>query len=221
MHYEANYRYPLIVWLHSDGFNENQVCHVMPHISTRNYLATGIRAPQAIDSSGHRFAWSDGIASLESAECSVLEAVNRTAQQYSVHAQRIILAGYQEGGSMALQIAMQNPELFSAAISLGGEFRLNPEMEIDRERLRERKLPMLWQRSLESGRFDEESLADEIRGAASIKAQLEIRQYRNGDEMNSVVLSDMDRWIMNHVVAGAPFAKIHQWDTSPISFSDN
>lgn len=221
MHYEANYRYPLIVWLHSDGFNENQVCHVMPHISTRNFLATGIRAPQACDSSGHRFAWSAGGASLESAELSVLEAINRTAQQFSVHAERIILAGYQRGGSMAMQIAMQNPELFSAAVSLGGEFRLDSDLDIDRDRLSERKLPMLWQQSLDSERYDEEKLVKEIRAAASIKAQLEIRQYRNDDEMNTVVLSDLDRWIMNHVVSGAPVARMHQWDTSPTSFSDN
>jgi phospholipase/carboxylesterase len=221
MHYEANYRYPLIVWLHSDGFNENQVCQVMPHISTRNYLATGVRAPKAADASGHRFDWGENSSSLESAERSVLEAVNRAAKQYSVHAERIVLAGYRHGGSMAMHIAMQNPELFSAAISLGGEFRLRSEMTVDRERLRERRLPMLWQHSICGQRYDEQKLALEIQAAASVKMRLEIRQYRNEDEMNTVVLSDLDHWIMSHVVSGAPVAKMHRWDTSPTSFSDN
>jgi phospholipase/carboxylesterase len=221
MHYEANYRYPLIVWLHSDGFNENQVCQVIPHISTRNYLATGVRAPKAADASGHRFDWGETASSLESAERSVLEAINRAAKQYSVHAERIVLAGFRQGGSMAMHIAMQNPELFSAAISLGGEFRLRREMTVDRERLRERRLPMLWQHSICDKQYNEEKLAAEIQAAASVKARLEIRQYRNDDEMNTVVLSDLDHWIMNHVVSGAPVAKMQTWDTSPTSFSDN
>ncbi|MCO8124427.1 dienelactone hydrolase family protein [Stieleria sp. TO1_6] len=221
LHYESNYRYPLIVWLHSDGFNENQVCHVMPHVSTRNYLATGIRAPKSSDASGHRFEWGGGVTALESAERTVLQAINRAADQYSVHAERIVLAGYQRGGEMALRIAMQNPELFAAAISLGGEFGLPNENLIDRERLRQRRLPMLWQRSIENQDFSSERFLGEIQAAISIKAQLEIRQYRNSDEMNSVVLADLDRWVMDHVVNGAPVVKMNPWDTSPTSFSDN
>ncbi|MCA9135521.1 MAG: hypothetical protein KDB00_02150 [Planctomycetales bacterium] len=221
LHYEANYRYPLIVWLHNDGFNENQVCHVMPHVSSRNYLATGIRAPMALDSSGHRFAWSDSGAALQSAEQCVLEAIDRAASQYSVHAERIILAGYHRGGTMATRIAMRHPELFAAAISLGGSFELPPASELDRQRLQERRLPMLWQRSLGADHYCEADLIAEIGAASSIGAQLEIRQYRNDDEMNTVVLSDLDRWVMNHVVCGASVAKMNRWDTSPTSFSDN
>ncbi|WP_182869470.1 alpha/beta hydrolase [Rhodopirellula sp. JC639] len=221
LHYESNYRYPLIVWLHSDGFNENQVCHVMPHVSSRNYVATGVRAPSASDPSGHRFAWSNSAAAMQWAERSVLEAIDRTAAQYSVHAQRIILAGYQNGGTMAARIAMRHPERFAAAISLGGAFQLPASSELDRQRLKDRRLPMLWQRSIESEFYDQTRLVSEIQAASSIGAQLEIRQYRNDDEMNTAVLSDLDRWIMNHVVNGAPVAKLSPWDTSPTSFSDN
>lgn len=221
MHYEANYRYPLIVWLHSEGYNENQVCHVMPHVSTRNYLATGIRAPQAIDSSGHRFGWGDSLAAQHSAERCVLEAIERTASQFSIHAGRIVIAGYHEGGTMALQIAMQNPELFAAAVSLGGPLQCGPLQSLDQERLAARRLPMLWQCSLQSEVYDEQRLVEEIKLASEIKAQLEVRQYRNDDEMNTAVLSDLDRWVMEHVVSGAPVAKMHRWDTSPTSFSDN
>lgn len=221
LHYEQNYRYPLIVWLHSDGFNENQVCHVMPHVSSRNYLATGIRAPMASDASGHRFQWTDSAASLHSAERSVLAAIDSAANQYSVNAQRIVLAGYQRGGTMAMRIAMQHPEMFAAAISLGGAFELPCEGKLDRQRLRERRLPMLWQCSLQSEQYDESRLAGEIEAAHSIAARLEVRQYRNDDEMNTAVLRDLDRWIMNHVVSGSPVAKMNRWDTSPTSFSDN
>src|SRR5262245_30987235 len=37
LHYERNYAYPLIVWLHGPDDDERQVTRVMPHVSTRNY----------------------------------------------------------------------------------------------------------------------------------------------------------------------------------------
>jgi predicted peptidase len=34
--YEANYAYPLVVWLHNAGGDERQLARVMPLVSTRN-----------------------------------------------------------------------------------------------------------------------------------------------------------------------------------------
>jgi phospholipase/carboxylesterase len=221
LHYERNYAYPLIVWLHSDGFNENQICHVMPHVSKRNYLATGIRAPQAADASGHRFRWLDSPSALQAAEQSVLRAIQQATDQFNVHPQRVVVAGYQQGGTMALQLALRNPRRFAAAVSLGGPFRHEALAGLDSASLIARRLPMLWQRSIRSPAYDEDALVAEIKAAAAIKPQLEVRQYCNEDEMNTVVLADLDRWIMEHVVGGAPVVKMSRWDTSPTSFSDN
>lgn len=221
MHYERNYRYPLIVWLHSDGFNENQVCQLMPHISTRNYIATGVRATVAMDSVGHRFEWGDSAAAVQAAEDSVLEAIDRVAADYSVHAERIVLAGYRSGGSMAMRIAMRQPDLFAAAISLGGEIGTVDGMPNQLEQLKERRLPMLWQWSLESDHYDETRIAQQIQVAQSLRTRLEIRQYRNDDEINTAVLSDLNQWVMQHVVCGSPVGKLDRWDSHPTSFSDN
>jgi phospholipase/carboxylesterase len=221
LHYEPNYRYPLIVWLHSDGFNENQVCQVMPHVSMRNYLATGVRAPRSLDSAGHRFEWSHTPAAMEAARRSVLASVQRAANTYNVHPDRIVLAGYRSGGTTALHLAMQEPETFAAAVSLGGGIGSVQGAKLDMARLRRRRLPMLWQMSLESHWYDESRVASDVRTIAGIRTPLEIRQYCNDDEMNTAVLKDLDRWIMDHVVSGAPVGKLNEWDTSPTSFSDN
>ncbi|MEO1530393.1 MAG: alpha/beta hydrolase-fold protein [Planctomycetota bacterium] len=221
MHYEPNYQYPLLVWLHSDGFNENQVCHVIPHISTRNYLAVGVRATQATDAAGHRFRWHESGSGLAAAERGVWDAIERAREEYNVHSDRIVLAGYQRGGAMALRIALRHPDFFSAAISLGGNLGSLCSMGLDVNQLRERRLPMLWQWSLQSSTYDEARLVEEIKSAMDLRARLEIRQYRNDDEMNTAVLSDLNQWIMNHVVSGAPVGKMGQWDSSPVSFSEN
>ena len=219
LHYEPNYAYPLIIWLHSDGFNENQVNHVMPHISTRNYIATGIRGPVAIDANGHRFAWRTTSSAMASVERCVFEAINRAQDQYSVHAQRVVIAGYQSGGSTALQIAARHPQRFAAAVSMGGSFagsvadsslQQNPAHP-----------PMLWQHALASSWYDQDQLVQDVKQAMAIRAKVEIRQYQMDDEMNTAVLADLDRWMMNHVVNGQPVAKVNTWDSSPVLFSDN
>ena len=44
LHYEPNYAYPLIVWLHGAQDDERQLKRVMPFISLRNYVAVAPRA---------------------------------------------------------------------------------------------------------------------------------------------------------------------------------
>lgn len=43
LHYEPNYAYPLLVWLHGPGESEQQLRRVMPSISLRNYVAVAPR----------------------------------------------------------------------------------------------------------------------------------------------------------------------------------
>ena len=47
LHYEPNYAYPLVVWLHGPGDGHRQLKQVMPHISLRNYVAVAPGWPQS------------------------------------------------------------------------------------------------------------------------------------------------------------------------------
>ena len=38
LHYEPNYAYPLLVWLHGPGESHSALKQVMPHVSMRNYV---------------------------------------------------------------------------------------------------------------------------------------------------------------------------------------
>ena len=221
IHYEANYKYPLIVWLHSDGFNENQVDHVMPHVSTRNYLATGVRGTRAADSVGHRFDWHNSVSAVDAAHEKVLCAIDEVADRYAVHSSRIILAGYQTGGTMAMRIAMRDPERFAAVVSLGGRMPQGGHTFANLDAIRERALPMLWQWGGDNPNYSQESLTEDIRQAMLLKAKVEIRQYNDDDEMNTAALSDLNDWIMSRVVLGESMNDSQRWDTSPVCFSAN
>ena len=70
LHYTPSYEYPLVIWLHSNGFNENQIDHVMPYISLRNYVGVGIRGTKAADSIGSSM-YSPAVASARSLRASL------------------------------------------------------------------------------------------------------------------------------------------------------
>lgn len=221
LHYEPNYRYPLIVWLHSDGFNENQVDHVMPHISVRNYIAAGVRGIRAADSVGHRFDWHDSPASVAAAEDAVSASIDEASEQFSVHPERIVLAGYGTGGTMAMRIAMSQPRRFAAAISLGGVMPSGRNVLSNLAALRSRRMPMLWLWGTEGRGFEPQRLKDDIRLAMMIRASVEIRQYSTEDEMDTVALADVNEWIMSRVVSDRSSVADQRWATSPTAYSAN
>lgn len=220
VHYTPTYAYPLIVWFHNNGHNEHQIDSVMPHISLRNHVGVGIRAPRAADTKGHRFDWHDSRSSVFAAHDATCEAVDEAMHRFSIHPSRVVLAGYREGGTMAQRVALREPERFAGVISLGGRLPQQGAMG-NLSQLRPRRLPMLWQWGRDNPEFTDENLKADCRLTMSIGADLEIRQYPDDDEMNTVVLADVDDWIMRRIVAASSISSSDRWATSPIAYSRN
>lgn len=239
MYYEKNYQYPLVVWLHNDGFNENQVCQVMPHISDRNHLAVGIRAPQAMDESGQRFAWSldqEGVATVSR---QIDHVIAELAGQFNIHEDRVVLAGYQSGGSMAMQVALRNAGKYAAVISMGGRMDWPlagvleaGALEVAGQQvgcLQGKPFSILWQRAMLETGFDQPSILSDVQRVQSLGLPMEVRQYQDDDEMNTVALDDVNQWIMRHVVAGESIVSAETrcdashdcWKSMQRTFSDN
>ncbi len=218
IHYSSGYRYPLIVWLHNDGFNENQINHVMPHVSLRNYVGVGVRGNRAADSMGHRFDWHDSPAAIGIAHDNIVDATDEAIDRYSIHDRRIVLAGFGAGGTMAIRIAMRDPRRFAAAVSVGGRM---PQGSIrNLHELRKRRMPMLWQWASQNENYTTDGLKVDCQSAMAIGAKVQVRQYPGTDEMDTVVLSDINRWIMQEVVS-VESEPDDQWATTPTAYSSN
>src|SRR5687767_7171979 len=99
LHYEENYAYPLFIWLHSAGGDERQLARVMPLVSMRNYVGLAVRGPVSGESRG--YAWPQTAEGIEAAEQRILESIDKACERFHVHRQRIFLAGYESGGTMA------------------------------------------------------------------------------------------------------------------------
>lgn len=217
--YEANYRYPLVVWLHSDGYNENQICQVMPHISLQNYVGVGIRGSRSVDPVGHRFDWSSQPAAVSRCEDAIWRALDDATERYSIHPDRIFLAGYAAGGTMARRVALRHPSAFAGCISLGGRFPRGGGVLSNLAAAR--ALKSFWAVAIGNPELPPQKFEEDIALASAARLRIDIRRYTVQDEMVREVLRDVDAWIMGRVTGAETLPFSSTWETEEVSFSAN
>jgi phospholipase/carboxylesterase len=197
LHYERRYAYPLLVWLHDDGGNERELRQLMPHVSVRNYVAASARGTMKSEGSGRAYAWEQSPAAIgESAE-RVRQCIDVARQRFNVHSERVFIAGNGRGGTMALRLALQHPEWFAGAVSLGGAM---PTGHAPLGRVNQaRSLPLFLASCRESEDYPPARVADDLRLLHSAGFSLALRQYPGEHDLTTVMLADMDRWLMEQV----------------------
>jgi phospholipase/carboxylesterase len=196
IHYEPNYAYPLLVWLHGAGDDQRQLRRIMPHVSLRNYVAVGPRGVVA-ESNGCSYRWPSEENSADASWSAVQESIEIACTQYNVDSNRIFLAGLNDGGTMAMRLALSQPERFAGAASIGGVFPQNCAALSRLNLLRD--LPLLIMRGLESTDYPEERLCEELRLFHAARMQVHVRQYTCGDDLMEPMLRDLDLWLMERV----------------------
>lgn len=181
LHYEPNYAYPLLVWINASHAGGEKIQHALPQISMRNYVGAAPICPS----------------NRLPEPTSVLAAVDRAQSQYSIHPQRIFIAGIGDGGALALKMALQNPGVFAAAASLGGPF---PEFENRLANLKSaRQIPFLICQGSQSTRYSNDQTCENLRLFHVAGLQVTLRQYHCGDEFHPPMMADLNRWLMEQV----------------------
>lgn len=195
LHYESNYAYPLLVWLHGPGGDERQLKKLMPLVSMRNYVGLGIRgtAPNA----GAGYTWIERPDHVAHAEQRVLDAVDLARGRFHIHARRIYLAGFDVGGTLAFRLALANPDRFAGVLSVGGRF---PRGQTPLARIAEaRRIPLLLACGRDSLEYPTCQVCADLRLFHAAGMNVALRQYPCGHEIDTLMLADMDRWIMEQV----------------------
>jgi phospholipase/carboxylesterase len=198
LHYERGYSYPLLVWLHSEGGSERELRRVMPHVSMRNYVAAAARGGvKSRTAGGSSYTWRQSANSACDAAERVRQCIDVAQKRFNVHAERIFIAGYGSGGTMALRLALTYPEWFAGAASLGGAM---PEGNCPLRRVKKaRSMPLLLASTRESIEYPQSSVVGDLRLLHSAGFSLSLRQYPGGDDLTTGMLADMDRWIMDQI----------------------
>ena len=198
LHYEKNYAYPLLVWLHGANDNERQLRRVMPSISLRNYVAVAPRGTSD-DLSGAEgsYCWRQEDADIIEAQGRLTDAIQRVQSRYHIHDERIFIGGYADGGSMALRLALRMPHLFAGVISIAGTLPDNLAPLVNLERARGMNVLLLQGQS--SCDYTTAQLCGDLRVLHAAGMSVAIRQYPAGDELTTKMLADVDSWVMERV----------------------
>lgn len=200
MHYEPGYAYPLVVWLHGAPGNEHELRQVMPLVSMRNFVGAAPRGTFAERRMPNAYGWRQSPADIEEAESRIDDCIRLTRERYNIHPDRIFLVGHGGGGTMALRVAWNNPEKFAGVATFGGPipWHLRPFRCVNQIR----SLPCLLSMSRGSHDYPDEQVCNDLRLLHSAGCTVALRQYPSGDGLTTVMLADLNRWLMEFVCSG-------------------
>ena len=210
LHYETNYAYPLLVWLHGASDDESQLKRVMPLVSMRNYVAVAPRGPCRDDRVAGKpaFRWSQDLAEWAIAEQRVFDALALAQARFNVSPRRVFLAGFDCGGTMAFRLAMDHPSSFAGVLSLCGRF---PRTQMPLRRLSDsRRVPVFLACGRDSRSYAAVEVCNNLKLFHSAGMNVSLRQYPCGHEIVPAMLADMDRWMMEQISAGTSAAADHR-----------
>lgn len=202
IHYEANYAYPLLVWLHGHGGNEHELRQVMPKVSMRNYVAVAPQGTWKDSSYRGRHGWRQAGDMIEEAETRIADCIAAARQRFNIHPNRIFLAGHGSGGTMAVRVAWNNPSRFAGVISINGPL---PTRQSPLRRVNElRQLPCMLAMSRTSKVYPSDRVCDDLRLLHAAGCTVAMRMYPGADGLTTWMLADLDRWMMELVCGGSP-----------------
>lgn len=194
--YEPGYAYPLVVWLHRSGCSERHLPKVMQHISSQNFVAVAPRGLACKDPQ-QGCDWLQQEDQIARADDVVQQAVELAQSRYNIHSRRVFLVGHGSGGTMAARLAMQRPGRFAGIASIGGQL---PRAKRPLRHLKElRDLPFMLAAARDCHRYPQNAVCDDLRMLHSAGCSVALRQYPGDDDLTTVMLADVNRWIMERV----------------------
>ncbi len=200
--YEHNYAYPLIIWLHGDDGNEHNLLSVMPEISDQNFLGLSFRGNKPSGKSNAGRTWDFSPWEMDRFEEHLHDTVCELRQEYHIHSERIFLAGFDSGATVALNLLQNRTDWFGGALLFGGRLFNQPNQVLESQRDGQ-GTPVL----LGLGSHDHpEVMADHVAAIPFLKGtgiEVSTRMYEAGHEMTGEMLRDINYWIMDRICSPA------------------
>ncbi len=198
--YEPNYPYPLVVFLHGHAGSDEQILRLAPRLSRRNYICIALRGPHQVTgrhAGEPAFSWGHDEPLDSLIEDYVFRSIEQTRRAYHIHSERIYLAGYGEGATLAYRLNLTWPERFAGTISLNGAmprrggplFRL-PEV---------RRLKVLIAHGLANSIVPLALARSDYRLLYSAGVDVRLNVYPTTHRIHADMLRDINHWIIGHI----------------------
>lgn len=197
--YEPNYAYPLLVFFHGQGGNEEQILRLAPRLSRRNYICISLRGcepcgPRRDGSMGYSWGQLDHCdASLEDY---ILGAIEQTRRNYHVHSERVFLAGLGEGATLAYRLGLGFPQKFGGVISLNGCLPPRGSLYL---RLQEiRQLRVFIGHGIANAIVPLSMAKSDHRLLYTAGLDVSMHSYATTHRLHPDMLRDLNRWVIDH-----------------------
>ncbi len=197
--YEPRYAYPLLVFFHGQGGDEQQILQLAPRLSRRNFICIGLRGPRVTDLRNDGrigFSWGTCDSYDVLLEDYVLEAVEQTRETFNIHSERIYLAGVCEGASLAFRLGLTFPERFNGVISLNGTM---PQHRRPLFRFPEVKnLRVFMGHGIANALMPLSLAKNDYKLLYSAGLDVDLKTYPTNHRLHIYMLRDINRWIIGH-----------------------
>jgi phospholipase/carboxylesterase len=198
--YEPNYAYPLLVFLHGQGGCEEQILRLAPRLSRRNYICIGLRGPQALGLRADGrigYGWGHDGPCDALIEDYVIRAVEQTRRSYHVHSERIYVAGFCEGATVAYRLGMAFPERIAGIVSLNGAM---PRQGGPLLRLPEaRQLRVMIGHGIANAVVPLALARQDYRLLYTAGLDVQMHTYPANHRLHPDMLRDINRWVMEEI----------------------
>lgn len=197
--YEPRYPYPLVIFFHDHGSNEEHILRLAPHLSRRNFICIGLRGPYQLESGlddGAGCSWGEEAGSDAELEDYVFEAIEQSAETYHIHPNRIYLMGICEGSRPAYRLALTFPERFAGVISLNGAVAQHrrPLLRLPQAR----RLRVFIGHGIANARVPLTLARDDYRLLYHAGLHVEYHTYPTTHRLHADMFRDINRWIIRH-----------------------
>ncbi len=120
---------PLLVVLHGHGGNMREAAQQWQAAAQR--MGAILLAPQGANEIGEgKFDWGHNLDQIEE---DVLDAINKVMDEHKVDKNRVVLAGFSQGGSITWSLGVRNPDTFRGLIPVCGRFDAPSDSDMDEE----------------------------------------------------------------------------------------
>lgn len=201
--------FPAIIAFHGWGANAFDLLGLAPYVGDGRFLMLCPQGPLEVPLGGAvGYGWypiSMGGArptdtDVEPAVAAGAAFLDEALARYPIDPRKLIVLGFSQGGVMAYNLALRQPQRFAALVGISTWFP--PELlqkATDHEALQQ--LPTLVQHGSADPAIDVGRARQSVETLRSLKLPLTYREYDCGHEINAQGLRDLSNFLMEKVVS--------------------
>ena len=202
--------FPTIIAFHGWGASALDLLGLAPYVGDGGFLMLCPQGPLEVPLGGGPvgYGWypismggaRPAEAEVETAVAAAGAFVDEAMARYPIDPRKLVLLGFSQGGVMAYNLALRQPQRFAALVAMSTWFP--PELAqkaVDTQSLQQ--LPTLIQHGSADQAIEVARARQSVEILRSLKLPLTYREYDCGHEINAQGLRDLSNFLMEKVVS--------------------